>query len=83
MRKHTINVTLDDIAQGSLCEASCCPIALAMQREFPNVACSVYHDFLFAGELIAVTPPAVREWLWDYDSEDTPMQPFTFTATFD
>lgn len=73
-----IEVTAEDIAQGSVRNPFQCPVALALKRAInnPNVSVGVYSAYT-ANDKPERLPVAVTRWITDFDS-GRGVQPFNF-----
>src|SRR2546425_8564562 len=75
----TITVTTEDRAKGHQTSCFTCPVARAIQREYPNLEPLVGTQFAFlrqndgdgyAVKYVAMIPDAVREFIYSFDHID-------------
>jgi hypothetical protein len=73
----TVDVTAEDIAQGTPRCAGMCPIALAMKRALGREDIEVRHTRASIGDEVVVLPPEAWEFILSFD-HDRPVPPFRF-----
>ena len=79
MTTHTIHVTQQDIDLGQRDKCKRCPIALAMQRTFPNLESSVYTtDVWLSKHGFIVLPHEARRFIDRFDSGDEQVRRFIY-----
>ena len=85
MTTHTIHVTQQDIDLGQRDKCKRCPIALAMQRTFPNLDASVYTtDVWLSKHGFIVLPHEARRFIYRFDADDREnIRPFSFELDLD
>lgn len=73
-----VDVTADDIANGRMCNACACPVALALARRF-NLTCGVLYGqwSTLNRDLRGAIPPDVDARINLYDRTGN-MEPFSF-----
>lgn len=85
LKTKTVTVTVDDIRDGVAINCTQCPVALALQRAYPEADASASPLFLrFYGnrEIVAfaITPDEVRKFISRVDSFKD-VEPFSFEIT--
>ena len=83
----TIIVTQEDISNGERACNDGCPIALAMQRIWPDAHVGTEHFWPWATEFpdMPVTgdlPDVAKDFVRDYD-DGNHVEPFSFTASYE
>ena len=75
----TINVTADDIAEGSCGSVMGCPVALAAQRKFGTaIAVNLLKIYAPKKGWSVMTPEPAWKFIRDFD-DGSHVSPFTFT----
>lgn len=77
MKTISISVTAEDIANGVRENPCCCPIALALRREFHGSEAVVGNMNACVGSHLFLLPAAARKFVEDFD-ELRPTAPATF-----
>jgi hypothetical protein len=86
--RKTIEVTRDDIRNGIPYNSFNCPIARAVQRQFPNHPTRVFVTYMTLGGLRGELPEEAIDFIGRFDNklfkwERWLMRPFTFSVEFE
>lgn len=76
MRKHTIEVTKEDILQGARRDGLFCPVAIAARRSL-GIPVAVSYTIMLWGEFGAVLPKKATDFIKCFDDR-IPVSPLTF-----
>lgn len=74
-----VTVEQKHIDNGVRKDCRCCPIALAIKKDFPNSVVDVHHDkvYVWANNEMYKLPPEARHFIARYDHH-VKVEPFTF-----